>query len=45
MNLTNINYVTEVKIWLWFDLFKILEIKAILLKNRYNKDEAGIIDG
>ena len=45
MDLTNINYVTEVKIWLWFDLFKILEIKAILLKNRYNKDEASNIEG
>jgi len=39
------NCVTEAKIRPWFNLFKILEIKAIRLENRYNKDEAGIMEG
>jgi len=41
----HINCATEAKIRLWFDLFKIPEIKAILLENRYNKDEASIMEG
>jgi hypothetical protein len=40
-----INCATEVKIRPWFDLFKVPEIKAILAENRYNKDEAGIMEG
>jgi len=39
------NCITEAKIQLWFNLFKILEIKAIRLENRYNKDKASIIKG
>ena len=39
------NCVTEAKIRPWFNLFKILEIKAIRLENHYNKDKAGIIEG
>ena len=39
------NYATEAKIRLWFNLFKIPEIKAIRPENRYNKDEAGIMEG
>ena len=40
-----INCATEAKIRPWFDLFKVPEIKAILAENRYNKDEAGIMEG
>ena len=36
-------YATEEEIRPWFNLFKVLEIKAILLENYYNKDEASII--
>jgi len=39
------NYVTEVKIRPWFNLFKIPEIKVIQLENCYNKDKTSIIKG
>jgi len=39
------NCATEAKIRPWFNLFKIPEIKAIRPENRYNKDEAGIMEG
>ena len=45
MDKARLHCVTEEKIRPLFDLFKVLEIKAIFPENRYNKDEAGIIEG
>jgi len=40
-----INSATEAIIRPWFSLFQIPEVKAILPENRWNKDEAGIMEG
>ena len=40
-----IHCATEATIRPWFNLFQIPEVKAILPENRWNKDEAGIMEG
>ena len=45
VNVDCIYCVIEATIWPWFNLFQIPKVKAILPKNRWNKDEAGIIKG
>ena len=40
-----IHEATETTIRPWFNLFKIPEVQAILPENRWNKDEAGIMEG
>jgi 4-hydroxybenzoate polyprenyltransferase len=45
VDVDRINCATEATIRPWFNLFHIPEVKAILPENRWNKDEAGIMEG